>query len=75
MNTIQNLTTFLFFPGGLFVLLYGLAYEWVDRKVIARLQNRLGPRWFQPLADVVKLLSKEEVVPMELTASCFRLCP
>ena len=30
---------------------------------MARFQNRIGPRWFQPLADVVKLLSKEEVVP------------
>ncbi len=41
----------------------GLLYEWVDRKLLARFQNRIGPRWFQPLADVVKLLSKEEVTP------------
>jgi NADH-quinone oxidoreductase subunit H len=32
--------------------------------MVARLQNRVGPRWFQPFADVVKLLSKEEVVPL-----------
>ena len=51
----------LFFPGGLFLLLLGLAYEWVDRKLVARYQNRIGPRWFQPLADTFKLLSKEEV--------------
>jgi NADH-quinone oxidoreductase subunit H len=31
--------------------------------MVARLQNRIGPRWFQPFADVLKLLSKEEVVP------------
>jgi len=53
----------LFFPGGLFLLVFGMAYEWLDRKLLARLQNRLGPRWFQPLADNVKLLAKEEVVP------------
>jgi NADH-quinone oxidoreductase subunit H len=63
MNLLQNLVTFILFPSGLFVLAAGLAYEWADRKVVARFQNRIGPRWFQPLADVIKLLSKEEVVP------------
>lgn len=60
---MQNVVTLLFFPGGVFLLLAGLAYGWLDRKVIARLQNRVGPRWFQPLADMLKLLSKEEVIP------------
>lgn len=63
MSGLQTLITFLIFPSGLFVMLCGLAYEWVDRKVVARLQSRIGPRWFQPLADVVKLLAKEEVEP------------
>jgi len=63
MNVLQSLVTFLLFPSGIFVLLAGLAYEWADRKVVARFQNRIGPRWFQPLADVLKLMSKEEVVP------------
>ena len=63
MTTILTLSALLFFPGGLFVLANGLAYEWIDRKLVARLQNRVGPRWFQPLADVVKLLAKEEVIP------------
>lgn len=60
MNQLINL---LFFPGGLFLLGLGLVYEWLDRKLLARLQNRIGPRWFQPLADTIKLLSKEEVMP------------
>lgn len=63
MNTFLTFAKFLIFPSGVFVLLCGLAYEWVDRKLVARLQNRIGPRWFQPFADVVKLLGKEEVVP------------
>jgi NADH-quinone oxidoreductase subunit H len=63
MNTLQNLAIFMIFPGGAFVILCGFAYEWVDRKLVARLQNRVGPRWFQPIADVIKLLGKEEVVP------------
>jgi NADH-quinone oxidoreductase subunit H len=53
----------MIFPGGLFLLTSGLLYEWADRKLVAQFQNRLGPRWFQPLADVFKLLAKEEVVP------------
>ncbi len=75
MNTLENIVTFLFFPSGLFILLCGLAYEWVDRKLVARLQNRIGPRWFQPLADVVKLLSKEEVVPTGVNTLLFSLLP
>lgn len=63
MITLRMLLALLIFPGGLFVLMSGFAYEWVDRKLVARLQNRLGPRWFQPAADAVKLLAKEEVVP------------
>jgi NADH-quinone oxidoreductase subunit H len=60
---IRDVAALLFFPGGLTLLLAGMAFEWVDRKLLARLQNRLGPRWFQPLADALKLLAKEEVVP------------
>ena len=45
-------------PGGLFLLAGGLVYEWADRKLLALLQNRVGPRWFQPFADTLKLLVK-----------------
>ncbi|NPV68469.1 MAG: NADH-quinone oxidoreductase subunit H [Anaerolineae bacterium] len=68
MNPIVAL---LIFPGGLFVLTLGLAYEWVDRKLLARAQNRVGPRWFQPLADVFKLLAKEEVIPNDVNPLLF----
>lgn len=63
MDSIQTLVTFLIFPSGLFAILCGLGYEWVDRKVVARFQSRIGPRWFQPLADIIKLLAKEEIEP------------
>ena len=61
--TIPPFIALLLFPGGIFLLASGLLYEWADRKLMARFQNRLGPRWFQPLADTFKLLSKEEVTP------------
>src|SRR5437016_12464067 len=52
------------------VLMTTLAYrQWVQRKVIAHLQVRPGPYrvgqhgLLQPLADVVKLITKEDLVP------------
>jgi len=76
MNTsLLSILALLVFPGGLFLVGYGLAYEYVVRKLVARFQNRVGPRWFQPLADVVKLLAKEEVVPHGVHWGLFILLP
>ncbi|HSV85178.1 MAG TPA: complex I subunit 1 family protein [Levilinea sp.] len=72
---LSPIISMLFFPGGLFLMLSGLLYEWADRKLVARYQNRVGPRWFQPLADVVKLLAKEEIVPRGVNASLFTWLP
>jgi NADH-quinone oxidoreductase subunit H len=71
MNAVLAVIAFLIFPGGLFVVVGSLAYEYVDRKLVARFQNRLGPRWFQPLADLVKLLVKEEIVPTGVNRGLF----
>ncbi len=69
------LIALLFFPGGLFLLAYGLLYEWADRKLVAQFQNRIGPRWFQPLADTLKLLAKEEIVPTGVHTVLFKSLP
>lgn len=71
MNELIAVAALLIFPGGLFLLALGLGYEWADRKLVARFQNRLGPRWFQPAADMVKLLAKEEVVPHNVDKTLF----
>ncbi|MDO9541448.1 MAG: NADH-quinone oxidoreductase subunit H [Kiritimatiellia bacterium] len=65
----------LVFPGLLFVIAAGLAFEYVDRKVHARMQNRIGPPWFQPFADLVKLLAKESIVPENADRRLFQLAP
>jgi len=63
MNALTSLLALLVFPAGLTLILTGMFYEWVDRKLVARFQNRAGPRWFQPLADMVKLFAKEQITP------------
>jgi NADH-quinone oxidoreductase subunit H len=72
---MRALTNLLFFPSGLFLIALALAYEFVDRKLIARFQNRVGPRWFQTVADIVKLLIKEEITPATARPILFRVLP
>ena len=53
------------YPGFLFTVALGMLASWVDRKVTARVQWRVGPPLLQPLYDVVKLLGKETIVPAD----------
>lgn len=69
---------YLIFPGFLFSALIGLLAGWVDRKVTARVQWRVGPPWYQNFTDILKLLGKETIVPSQakltfLLAPCFGL--
>jgi NADH-quinone oxidoreductase subunit H len=73
--TINPIIALLVFPGGLSLLAFGLLYEFADRKLVARFQNRVGPRWFQPLADFIKLLAKEEIIPTGVQPALFITLP
>ncbi|HHN46356.1 MAG TPA: NADH-quinone oxidoreductase subunit H [Planctomycetes bacterium] len=53
----------LVFPGFLFTAVAGMVASWIDRKVTARVQYRVGPPPLQPLYDFIKLLGKETIVP------------
>lgn len=44
-------------------LVLSILYVGIDRKVGARMQNRIGPPIWQPLYDILKLLQKEDVAP------------
>ncbi|MHA2273930.1 MAG: complex I subunit 1 family protein [Candidatus Hodarchaeales archaeon] len=52
---------FFIFPGVVFVILGSLVIDWFDRKMFARMQNRIGPRFLQPVYDLLKLLAKEDI--------------
>jgi NADH-quinone oxidoreductase subunit H len=72
---LDMLFNILVFPGFLFLFVISTYAEYVDRKIYARLQNRVGPPWFQPLADFLKLIGKEDIVPEEAEQSMFKLMP
>ena len=65
----------LIFPGLLFLSVYSLVLEFLDRKIVARLQNRKGPPFYQPLADFLKLLGKEVIIPEGADKKLFPVLP
>ncbi len=56
-------------------------YTWFERRALARFQSRLGPnRWgpyglLQPIADAIKLMTKEATVPASADHAVFNLAP
>lgn len=64
-----------------FVLLMDVFLVWVERKVVARFQDRLGPNrlgpfgLIQPLADVIKLLIKEDITPIGADRVVYNIAP
>lgn len=65
----------LVFPGLLFLVGYALVVEYVDRKLTARMQNRVGPPLFQPFADLIKILAKEDITPEGTDRRALELVP
>lgn len=65
----------LVFPGGLFVAAFALFLKGLDRKLLARLQARVGPPLMQPFFDTAKLLRKQTLVPREAHAAIFLGAP
>lgn len=65
----------LIFPGLLFSGVLGLIVGWLDRKVSARVQYRVGPPFFQNFNDFFKLLGKETIIVRESVRSLFVLAP
>ncbi|MDE0070364.1 MAG: NADH-quinone oxidoreductase subunit NuoH [Caldilineaceae bacterium] len=77
---------FLVYAVGAFVLInYGmlsvLLLIWITRKVISRIQDRIGPNrvgkfgLLQTVADAAKLLSKEDITPREADKIAYNLSP
>ena len=69
------LLAFLIFPGFLFTAVVGLFAGWVDRKITARVQWRIGPPWYQNFVDFFKLMGKETIIPSNARRTTFLSAP
>jgi len=71
----QSLFSIIVFPGFIFLCVAGVSAEYFDRIFHARMQNRKGPPWFQPVADFIKLSAKEDIIPEEADHFMFKAMP
>jgi NADH-quinone oxidoreductase subunit H len=76
MDLAVNLFYFLVFPGLLFAAVAGAFLSWLDRKITARVQFRVGPPFLQPYYDFFKLLLvKETILPKRGSPVVFLMTP
>ena len=75
LNALQVLGYILIFPGFLFCFLCGNLLAGINRKLVARMQKRVGPPILQPFYDFFKLCGKEAIIPDAASRTTFLLAP
>ena len=75
LDSLRYLAYILIFPGFLFCFLTGMLLCGIDRKLVARMQKRIGPPILQPFYDFFKLLGKETIVPAAANRTVFLAAP
>jgi NADH-quinone oxidoreductase subunit H len=78
-------TVIVFLVGILALVIFAMVFDiflvWVERKVVARFQDRLGPNRIgpfglvQPLADIIKLVIKEDITPDGADKVVYNIAP
>lgn len=75
LEIIWALVYIFIFPGFLFISFFSMTVQWIDRKLGAKFQRRVGPPFIQPIADFIKLLTKEDIVPAKADSKMFTVVP
>ncbi len=76
-----SMTALLFTPVVLSLLLLAAYLVWAERRLLARIQVRLGPNragkfgLLQPIADAIKMIAKEDIIPAAADRTIFLLAP
>lgn len=64
-----------------FAMVLDIGLVWVERKVVARFQDRLGPNrigpfgLIQPVADIIKMVIKEDITPVGADKIIYNIAP
>lgn len=75
MELVKRILYILIYPGLLYCFIGGLILAGIDRKLLARMQKRIGPPILQPFYDFLKLLAKETIVPRHAAKRAFLAAP
>lgn len=75
MDILIPLFNIIVFPGLLFCSFLGLLLLGIDRKIVARMQRRIGPPVIQPFYDLFKLFGKERIVPSAASKRAYLAAP
>ena len=75
MEYFLKLVYLILFPGFIFTIIMGLLISGIDRKIVARMQRRRGPKIIQPFYDIVKLIGKDTIVPRNASSRLFIIAP
>jgi NADH-quinone oxidoreductase subunit H len=75
MNASQLFVYILLFPGFIFLIAYAFFFKFIDRRITARMQHRVGPPFLQPFADFIKMLAKEVINPKGVDRQALDIAP
>lgn len=75
IEILSRILDILVFPGFIGAVFIGGTMTWFSRKSIARFQSRRGPPISQPWSDLIKLLAKEQSIPITANKFYFYLGP
>ncbi len=72
---LKAIFSLLLWPGLITGALFGWFLLWMSRKIIARLQGRQGPPFYQPFFDFWKLVGKKTIIPRGVNPFIFYALP